>query len=328
VLLTLCCVLLAAVAYYGRVAIITVALHQTDKVYLGWHAFDERGYGPLDAMIGPDAESIHWLALSQLDTLEDLTLCQLHVTAQHFHYVPAQIKRLECWQCTFDDDALLELRRFHQLQSLRISDCQLPPLDWKELRLNEDLKALFFVNSHGVPQDFAWLSSYHGLEHLSLSEPSLDDAMLATFAADTAVESLPLNQANITDAGIAYLQSWPRLRVLYLSHTKVTDACVPTLAKLQLEKLSIGSTGITAAGLAQLVTLPELRELNCDGAMIDDTVAELLNERTEKLELNVSGDSIPLRRLLTDWYGESPSDYEGPPIPMTRAKRPVTIRFR
>ena len=328
VLLTLCCVLLAAVAYHGRVAIITVALHQQDAVSLGWHTFDERGYGPRDATIGPEASSGHWLAVSQLDTLDYLLIGQLHVTAQHLQYVPDQITGLTFWECTFDDDALLELRRFYQLRSLRIDDCQLPSLDWEQVRLDDNLKLLEFYDSPGHPQDFAWLSSYRDLTILFFSNTSLDDAMLATLASDTPAERLYIGKTNITDAGVAHLQSWPHLRGLSLPHTQVTDECVPTLVKLQLEELDVRGTVITAAGLAQLVTMPELRKLHCDGACIDDTVAALLNERGEKLELRVRRDSIPLLRLLCDWRGPAPKTYPGPPAPgnlLDYTPRAVTI---
>jgi hypothetical protein len=109
------------------------------------------------------------------------------------------------------------------------------------------------------------------LEHVSLSNPVMNDDFMAELKGLSKLQDLNLYSSNIGDNSLQVMKSFPNLRRLPMGQTKVTDAGLVHLKGLkQLEYVGLRANKITDAGLAQLRHLTNLTGLYLGETKVTD----------------------------------------------------------
>jgi hypothetical protein len=131
------------------------------------------------------------------------------------------------------------------------------------------------------------------LTELTIQNPKLDDAGIASLQGLPRLAALDLYGSSIGDDGMRVLKTLPGLRILEMRGTRVTDAGLAYLGELtRLEQLGLRGTHITDAGLARLETLTSLTSLNLSETGLTDAGLVHLQPMTRLELLSLANDPI------------------------------------
>lgn len=131
------------------------------------------------------------------------------------------------------------------------------------------------------------------LAELTIQNPKMDDAAMATLEGLPKLARLNLYSAPVTDEGLKVLKTLPSLRYLPIGNTKITDAGLAQLAQLtKLEYLGLRGDNITDVGLASLTNLARLNTLNISETKITDAGLVSLKGLGQLEVLQLSNDNI------------------------------------
>lgn len=111
----------------------------------------------------------------------------------------------------------------------------LPDATDAEIALFSGFKNLRFVSLHGfqgTAEGVAVLRSWPSLNHLDLSDSSVDDTALGELRGAAKLEHLVLTDTRITDASMEVLASFPDLRFLDVTHTTISERGLNELRKM------------------------------------------------------------------------------------------------
>lgn len=158
------------------------------------------------------------------------------------------------------DDDLVPLRRFSNLQSLDIGQCEgVTDKGLQHLSMLKDLKRLTLAGEVLTGTGFKHLNKLGNLTHVTLySSGCLTDRGIAEIAKMKQLTTLDLNwAAELTDSQLESLSNLKELRGLSIGGSRqITDKGLAHVAKIhQLEQLSFGhSKAITPKGISHLST--------------------------------------------------------------------------
>jgi len=214
------------------------------------------------------------------------------------------LKRLDLQKCQFDGHILLRLSRFHYLEELHVSDCQVPlghivsQLDeltrLEILRLenagisDEHLAELgqlgsvrdFYLAGNELITDrgLMYLGKLPSLRYLDLCAVSCSSRGMKYLAPLTNIRALLLSDTTIDDSGVKTIsEQFPRITTLSLSNTPVSDAGMAYISNLDdLDTLNLRNTAVSDAGVRQLGRLRFLYFLDLTGTRITSSCINTL----------------------------------------------------
>src|SRR5262245_37168750 len=104
-LLTLSCVLLAAVAYYGRTVAVAKWLQSEGLELESWwyDEYDGRDYGPHEVYLIAETPRRHWRALKHVRSLQSAYIINVHVTGEEIRNLPDCIAHLTISNSTISE---------------------------------------------------------------------------------------------------------------------------------------------------------------------------------------------------------------------------------
>ena len=137
-------------------------------------------------------------------------------------------------------------------------------------------KALGSVTLPSSPPGPKWLRTILGddffaeITEVTLSNPELDEAVLARVTALPNLKKLDINEG-ITDSGLAYVANATKLETLLITSQSVTDAGIAHLRGLKrLKMLTVKGPRMTDEGIRQIATRSQLEQLNLESDQITD----------------------------------------------------------
>ncbi len=226
--------------------------------------------------------------------------------------------------CTFSDDALLELIETHQLRGLGFQvPRRMTPQHLAALRQRGGVNGSLSLRGPFDERHLYELGQMAELEILRLTGPISANAAVPT-TAWPALQELQWDDSQLTDAQFAMFGAASRLNALYLSKTRLTSRSGPLLERLpvealhlespdlddtlmenlsripSLEHLSLPHTGITDVGLQAVARLPKLTSLRMAARDLTVSSARSLRECADLNEITLDTDAS----VTDEWIAE------------------------
>ncbi len=227
------------------------------------------------------------------------------------------IQRLDLIEAGITDQALLQILKLPQLQSLNLERTKITDETLRGLSASSKIQSLILDETVVTSEGMLHLLSFPQLAELHLNRCKLDDSALASlsqlkhltkleigatsvqFEIDSSPDAflclrhLNLNGSRLTNKGLASVSTLPRLTWLDLTLCNVGEEGFAKLGTCQtLEFLYLNRSGVSDGALQNLSSLKNLRILSLNSTTISDGGLVHISKMTRLESLDLSGTHV------------------------------------
>lgn len=181
----------------------------------------------------------------------------------------------------------LPLANFSELTSLDLKDTSIADRDLTRLANSQQLRDLNLDGTNVsavILEDLADVD----LARLGIGVDAISDEDLQLLSSFKGLEWLSLEGAPVTDAGVAHLLKLPKLKTLDISGTQISAEGIEQLGSLPgLSRLKLSRIEVTEELLAALATVPGLKELELSNTLLDDNHLDALGNLKSLQRINL-----------------------------------------